>query len=47
MITKVDSPMKQGVSIEADVPFELVGWKLNEKNYETKIGQYLDLLDVN
>ena len=45
MITKVDSPVKQGVQVEADVPFELVGWKLSEKNYKTKIGEYLKLLD--
>jgi hypothetical protein len=45
MMTKHDSPIKAGVQIEADVPFELVGWRLTERNYKTKIGEYLSLLD--
>ena len=43
--TKVDSPLKEGLPISADVPYELVGWKLAERNFKTRIGQYLQRLD--
>ena len=43
--TKVESPMKEGLPISADVPYELVGWKLAERNFKTRIGQYLQRLD--
>ena len=43
--TKVESPLKEGLPISADVPYELVGWKLAERNFKTRIGQYLQRLD--
>ena len=36
-VAKVDSPMKEGLPTMADAPFELVGWRLSEQNFKSRV----------
>ena len=40
-----DTPIKRGLRIEADSPYELIGWKLKEEHLEKYLSVYFSKLD--
>ena len=40
-----ETPIKRGPKIEADSPYELIGWKLREEHVEKYLNHYFSKLD--